>query len=197
MCCKWKIRSEFQRQYLRKKSPAVFYIDCCLVTKSCPTVWDPMDCSLPGSSIHGILQARILEWVATAFSRGQRIIPFSGDFPHPGVKPGFPMWQTDSLPSEPPGKLLSFPVPHFLPSSYRAPTTPRLSHAGGVFWGCRAPPHPTVWPHTVPCSVHPHTSSTHFPLGQASFSTGHSRLQVRAHDPISGPWKIFQYICRI
>ena len=31
----------------------------------CPTLWDPMDCSPPGSSVHGILQARILEWVAT------------------------------------------------------------------------------------------------------------------------------------
>ena len=36
----------------------------------CPTLWDPMDCSLPGSSIHGILQARILEWVAMPSSRG-------------------------------------------------------------------------------------------------------------------------------
>ena len=35
----------------------------------CPTLRDPMDCSLPGSSIHGIFQARILEWVAIAFSR--------------------------------------------------------------------------------------------------------------------------------
>ena len=34
------------------------------VAQSCPTLWDPMDCSLPGFSIHGILQARILEWVA-------------------------------------------------------------------------------------------------------------------------------------
>ena len=33
------------------------------VAQSCPTLWDPMDCSLPGSSIHGIFQARILEWV--------------------------------------------------------------------------------------------------------------------------------------
>ena len=32
--------------------------------QSCPTPWDPMDCSPPGSSVHGILQARILEWVA-------------------------------------------------------------------------------------------------------------------------------------
>ena len=38
--------------------------------QSCPTLCDPMDCSLPGSSIHGVLQARILEWVATSFSRG-------------------------------------------------------------------------------------------------------------------------------
>ena len=34
-----------------------------------PTLWDPMDCSLPGLSIHGILQARILEWVAISFSK--------------------------------------------------------------------------------------------------------------------------------
>ena len=38
--------------------------------QSYPTLWDLMDCSLPGSSIHGILQARILEWIATSYSRG-------------------------------------------------------------------------------------------------------------------------------
>ena len=38
------------------------------VTQSCLTLSDPMDCSLPGSSVHGICQARILEWVAIAFS---------------------------------------------------------------------------------------------------------------------------------
>ena len=55
---------------------------CVLVIQSCPPLWDPMDCSPPGSSVHGILQARILEWVtsilkingkpdlATPFSRG-------------------------------------------------------------------------------------------------------------------------------
>ena len=41
-----------------------------LVAQSCPTLCDPMDCSLPGSSVHGIFQARVLEWVAIAFSRG-------------------------------------------------------------------------------------------------------------------------------
>ena len=40
------------------------------VTQSCPTLCDPVDCTLPGSSVHGILQARILEWVAISFSRG-------------------------------------------------------------------------------------------------------------------------------
>ena len=54
-----------------------------------------MDCSLPGCCVHGILQARILEWVATSFSR---------DLPNPGIKPRFPTFQADSLPSEPTGK---------------------------------------------------------------------------------------------
>ena len=40
------------------------------VAQSCPTVCNPVDCSLPGFSIHGILQARILEWGAISFSRG-------------------------------------------------------------------------------------------------------------------------------
>ena len=42
----------------------------CMRAKSlqlCPTLCDPMDCSLPGSSVHGILQARVLEWVAISF----------------------------------------------------------------------------------------------------------------------------------
>ena len=38
------------------------------VTQSCPTLSHPMDCSLPGSSIYGIFQARVLDWVAIAFS---------------------------------------------------------------------------------------------------------------------------------
>ena len=38
------------------------------VVQSCPTLSDPMDCSLPGSSVHGIFQARVLEWCAITFS---------------------------------------------------------------------------------------------------------------------------------
>ena len=47
----------------------VFYVKS-LVTQSCPTLCNPMDCRLPGSSIHGIFLARVLEWVAISFSRG-------------------------------------------------------------------------------------------------------------------------------
>ena len=54
-----------------------------------------MDCSLPGSSVHGISQARILEWIAISFSRGTS---------RAGIEPRSPAFQTDSLPSEPPGK---------------------------------------------------------------------------------------------
>ena len=49
------------------------------VTQSCPTLRDPMDCSLPGSSIHGIFQARVLEWVAIAFSEKSREISLNTD----------------------------------------------------------------------------------------------------------------------
>ena len=64
------------------------------VIQSCSTLSDPMDCSPPGSSVHGIFQARILERVALSFSRG---------FSYPGIKPTL---QADSLPSELPGKPL-------------------------------------------------------------------------------------------
>ena len=47
-----------------------FFFFCLLVTQLCLTLCDPMDCSLPGSSVHGILQARILEWLAIPFSKG-------------------------------------------------------------------------------------------------------------------------------
>ena len=42
------------------------------VAQSCPTLSDPMDCRLPGSSVHGIFQARVLEWVAIAFSKEKK-----------------------------------------------------------------------------------------------------------------------------
>ena len=61
----------------------------------CPTLCDPTDCSPPGSSLHGFLQARILEWVAIPFSRGS-------SWPRDGTRVSH--MQGDSLPSEPPRK---------------------------------------------------------------------------------------------
>jgi len=56
-----------------------------------------VDCNPPGSSVLGISQGRILEWVA---------ILSPGDLPDPGIETGCPELQVDSLPSEPPGKPL-------------------------------------------------------------------------------------------
>ena len=65
------------------------WIVCVLVAQSCPTVCGPMDYILPGSSVHGILQARILKWVASSFSR---------DFPTQGSNLHLLRWQVDSVP---------------------------------------------------------------------------------------------------
>ena len=77
----------------------------CLVTQSRPTLWDPMDFSLPGFSVHGIFQGRILQWVAIPSSRG--------NFPTQGLNLGLlycrqsPVLQADSLLTELQGKLHS------------------------------------------------------------------------------------------
>ena len=64
----------------------------------CLTLCGPIDCSLPGSSVQGILQARILDWIAMPSSRG--IFPTQESNPFPVS----PHWQGDSLPVAPPGK---------------------------------------------------------------------------------------------
>ena len=69
----------------KKKKVKVLVV---LVAQSCLNFCNPMDCGRPGSSVHEILQARILERT----------------FPRPGVEPGSPPFHADSLPSESPGK---------------------------------------------------------------------------------------------
>ena len=66
-----------------------------LVTQWCPALYKSMHYGPAGSSVHGILQAGILEWVA---------VPFSKESSRPRDQTGFPVLQADSLPSEPPGK---------------------------------------------------------------------------------------------
>ena len=69
------------------------WVCVCSVTQLCPTLGNPMDCSLPGSSVRGISQARVLDWVT--------ISPFQGIFLTQGSNLcllGLPYWQVDSLP---------------------------------------------------------------------------------------------------
>ena len=73
---------------------------------SCVRLCDPMDCSLPGSSVHGIFQAIVLKWIAISFSRGSS-------------QPRGQTWVShivDTLPSEPPGKYRKHV--NIIPKSY-------------------------------------------------------------------------------
>ncbi|CAI9162998.1 unnamed protein product [Rangifer tarandus platyrhynchus] len=71
----------------------------CLVAQSGLTLCKPMDCSPPGSSVHGDSPGKNTGVGCHAFLQ-----PTAGDLPNPGIEPRSPSWQADSLPSEPPGK---------------------------------------------------------------------------------------------
>ena len=85
----WYIRLFWPLKKVKVKESAVF--------QSCLTLCDPVDCSPPGSSVHGILQARILERLP---------FPSPGDLPNPGIEPESPALQADALSSEPSRKPL-------------------------------------------------------------------------------------------
>ena len=130
----------------------------CLVAQSRPTLCDPMEWSPPGSSVHGILQARILEWVAIPSSRGSS---------QPRIEPSSCALQMDSLLSEPPGKPKNTGVDS-------------LSLLWGIFltqeskWGllhCRQILY-------QPCNHHPNqeTSTSDFPLSSHSTLMGKTIL---------------------
>ena len=80
-----------------------------LVAQSCPTLGNPMDCSLPGFFVHGISQARILEWLP---------FPSAGNLPDPGIKLEFPL--TLALP----GKILTTKPPGNTLQHFRLPICP-------------------------------------------------------------------------
>ena len=90
------------------------HTQACSYAQSCLTLCDPMDCSLPGSSAHGIFQARTLGTVvcqaplSIGLSRqelwSELPCPHPRDLPNPGIEPGSPALEADSLPPEPPGK---------------------------------------------------------------------------------------------
>ena len=72
LCCHFLISCFLIPTLVPLKSPwlCICVRVCVLVTQLCPTLWDSMDCSSPDSSVNKILQERILEWVASLFSRG-------------------------------------------------------------------------------------------------------------------------------
>ena len=66
----WTQLSMYACRDAMRKGFSYVWAELCLVTQLCPTFCGPMDCSPPGSSVHGIFQARILEWVVISYSRG-------------------------------------------------------------------------------------------------------------------------------
>ena len=95
-CC-LRDSQEFSQHHNSKVS-TVYACMCAKSLQSCPTLCDYMDCSLPGSSVHGIPQTRILEWVALPFSRRSSL---PRNWTH--VSYLLP-WQAGSLAQVPPGK---------------------------------------------------------------------------------------------
>ena len=100
-----------------QKNSSIGYQDIsplCCVAQSCLTLWDAVNCDPPGSVVHGIILARILDWVAISYSRG--IFLTRGSNP---CLLGFLHWQADSFPTESPGKPIHLSTPcqkYILPS---------------------------------------------------------------------------------
>ena len=110
---------------------------CCLVTQSCLTLCNCMECSPPGSSVHGISQARILEWIAISFSRGsdgqQEIAPSVGGLFRASQKARM------QAASKPRGRLTmygalcwAFPIHHLI--QIDPFVSSRCREIGGCFW---------------------------------------------------------------
>ena len=145
------------------------------VAKSCPTLCDPMDCSPPGSSVHGILQAGILEWVAFPFSRGSsqrrdrtQVSHTAGGF--------FTSWATREARSIRMVAVVTSAFPNAANSQDPAySTTPRPGQRG-LLSGPGTPPSLDM-----PLDSHSQSPSLLPPL--PAFNCWHSRFQSRASLP--------------
>ena len=109
-------------------SQKIQWLLCTLVTQSCPTLFQPHDCSPPGSPVHGILQVRILQWVSMPSSRGSsgprdrthltssalagRFFTSSGTWEAPPSWGTYNKWMSPSLQMTQPSRQ-NFPIPSF------------------------------------------------------------------------------------
>ena len=106
----WKLHTHTHTHYICIQTYMLIYLllmsiimyMVCIPAQSCPTLCDVVNCSLLGSSVHGILQATIPEWVAVSFSRG-----YSWPRNWTGVSCNSVHWQLDSSITEPQGKPIS------------------------------------------------------------------------------------------
>ena len=94
-CNKIRLRGPHYSEKDDSMPLSTLWMWCAQMLQSCVTFCDPMDCGLPGSSVHGIFLAR---------SQEQDACPSPVDLPDPGIKPASPVLQVDSLPAEPSGK---------------------------------------------------------------------------------------------
>ena len=126
---------DFQGRELRllcRKSPSIIGqngcdntpVLLCLLAQSCLTLCDPMNCSPPGSSVHGILQARTLEWVAMPSSRGP---PQTRDQTQVSHTAGgfFTNWATREAQQCPVSRVKHLPFPHFDQQAHLGPPVPK------------------------------------------------------------------------
>ena len=95
------LHSIFLSPLCPRQTTNLFSVSIMLVTQSCPTLCDPVDCSLPGSSFQGFSRQKFWSWEP---------FPSAGDLLDSGIKSGSPALQADSFPSEPPGKPQDLPI---------------------------------------------------------------------------------------
>ena len=123
----WKSLPEWSPRGRRRREFSHTPYVCAKSFQSCPALCNPMGCSLPGSSVHGILQTRILEWAAISFSR---------DLSHPGTEPASlaaPAQHMDSLP------LSHWRSPSHTPADGKNLTRHQGSSKGRIWtWGLQA-----------------------------------------------------------
>ena len=117
---------------------------CVLVAQSCPTLCDPMDSSPPGSSVHGILQARTLEWVAHPFSKGSsqprdrtQVSHIAGRFfTVCATREGVMVWQMEGSYTEvnTQGGAIPHRIQQLVGRTQRRPSVPQ-GGSGYLLWG--------------------------------------------------------------